>query len=96
VSDSAGPLKRVRYFAGQLLTAADFEAEQRYFLERHRRHNRLLHGWGVVSGLEVSSDGNRGGSVRVGPGFALDCVGDEIVLCEPRVQALPVEGSVVT
>ena len=45
--------ERNRYFTGKLLVARDLVQEQAYFLGRHRLHNRLLHGWGVVCGLEV-------------------------------------------
>jgi hypothetical protein len=48
---SENQLKRVKYHHGMLLSAKDLTAEQEYFLERQRRHNRYLHGWGVVSGL---------------------------------------------
>jgi len=44
-------LRRVNYFAGRLLTAEDFRAEQEYHREKSRRHNRRLHGSGVASGL---------------------------------------------
>jgi hypothetical protein len=77
-------LKRVHYFAGQLLTAADFAAEQEYFLERLRRHNRCCHGWGVVCGLDL---GVNGAQVTVAPGMALDCYGNEIIL--PRLTTMP-------
>jgi hypothetical protein len=71
-------LKRVRYFSGQLLSAEDFQVEQEYFLARLRRHNRFLHGWGVVTGLTVDlADGD---SVVIQPGFAIDCAGNELVL----------------
>jgi hypothetical protein len=46
-------LVRLRYFYGQLLGAEDFQAEQRYFREKLKLHNRCLHGYGVVCGLEV-------------------------------------------
>lgn len=72
-----GGLQRVRYFAGQLLTADDFATEQAYWIERQRRHNRRLHGWGVVEGLGVSIDGPK---VFVEPGMAIDCAGNEIFL----------------
>ena len=74
-------IERVRYFEGQLLSAADFAQEQAYQLAKSRRHNRWLHGWGVVSGLTVALDGNVG--VRVSPGTAIDCAGNELVLDEP-------------
>jgi len=43
----------VNYFPRQLLTADDMTADQQYFLNKLRRHNRYLHGWGVVCGLEI-------------------------------------------
>jgi hypothetical protein len=73
---------RVRYLHGQLLTAEDLEDEQRYHVEMHRLHNRWLHGWGVVSGLEVKAA--EGWTVQVEPGYALDAYGREIVVPEPQ------------
>jgi hypothetical protein len=71
-------LTRIRYFTGQLLSAGDFEDEQEYLLARLRRHNRFLHGWGVVAGLTVGlADGN---AVVIQPGLAIDCAGNELVL----------------
>jgi hypothetical protein len=63
-------MERVRFFDGQLLTAADFEAEQKYHLEKRRLHNRMLHGFGVVDGLRVSVAGGTDATVVVSPGFA--------------------------
>jgi hypothetical protein len=85
-------LSRVRYFTGQLLSPDDFEDEQAYFLGKHRRHNRLLHGEGIVYGLEVSVGA---GKVRVEPGFALDGHGREICVPEAAGVQLPTTGSVV-
>lgn len=48
-----GVLERPRYFPRQLLTPVDLTLEQQYFRDRMRRHNRLLHGWGVVCGALV-------------------------------------------
>lgn len=48
-----GLLERPRYFPRQLLTPAELTLEQQYFRDKLRRHNRLLHGWGVVCGAEV-------------------------------------------
>lgn len=68
-------LQRNRYFSGRLLSAKDFELEQNYFLEKQRLHNRLLHGSGIVAGLEVSLNQN---SIVVQSGCALDCQGNLI------------------
>jgi hypothetical protein len=70
-------LRRCRYFTGHLLQADDFTTEQAYFVEKHRRHNRYLHGWGVVRGFEVSVLGS---DVVVRPGVAIDCAGNELHL----------------
>jgi len=45
---------RNQYFYGQLLSARDFQSEQAYFREKLKLHNRCLHGYGVVCGLEVA------------------------------------------
>ena len=79
--------RRPRYFSGQLLTSDDFEAEQSYHLEARRGHDRHLHGWGVVSGLDVTPSG--GGGVVVEPGLAIDGLGRSIVVPEPRDMADP-------
>ena len=77
--------ERVRYFQGQLLGSADFVAEQEYWLERRRLHNRMAHGWGVISGLSVEPAGGpdktndpANTTVTVGPGYALSPLGEEI------------------
>ncbi len=84
------PLKRVHYFHGQQLSVEDFQAEQEYFRERLRRHNRCFHGWGVVCGLELSVTGSR---VVITPGLALDCRGNEVVLPELLPVDLPTSAS---
>ncbi len=74
-------LKRVHYFDHQFLKVHDFQAEQDYHVKMRRRHNRLLHGWGVVEGLEVRQRGQR--EITIEPGMAIDNQGQEIVLSEP-------------
>src|SRR6185436_13148051 len=79
----ASSLERLRYFPRQLLTADDMRVEQEYFREKQRRHNRFLHGWGVVCGLEVVPDPTKGAmAVKVCPGYALGPWGDEIFVEE--------------
>jgi hypothetical protein len=74
-------LERVRYFFGKLLSVDDFQEEQSYFLNRLRRHNRFLHGWGVVSGLDVKI--SRAKEIVISAGLAIDCAGNEIAVAEP-------------
>jgi hypothetical protein len=80
--------ERNRYYTGRFLTARDFQDEQDYFLSRHYTHNRLMHGWGIVCGLEVRphlNDSCQDRYVIVTPGVAIDCCGREIVLKEKMV-----------
>ncbi len=78
-------LVRPNFYFGQLITADDLAAEQRYQRDRVRRHNRLAHGAGVVVGLDVRTSGN---DLVVSPGLAFDANGDEIVVdAERRVPA---------
>lgn len=79
--------ERPRYFTGKLVTAADFELEQRYHIEKRRLLNRMLQGPGVVSGLGVTA--GDGQTVVVEPGFALDSYGREILVCDPQQLAIP-------
>ena len=82
--DPAGR-ERTRFFLGQLVGPEDFTQDQRYFREKHRRHNRMLHGWGVVCGLGVTQPADDKGlptpfTVCVAPGYVLGPYGDEILV----------------
>jgi hypothetical protein len=91
-SDSGIVMERNRYFTGKYMTARDFSGEQSYFLNRHRLHNRLLHGWGIVCGLRVlhhPDENCRQEWVVVRAGIAIDCYGREIVLPKDTTFKLP-------
>ena len=57
----ASSLERSRYFSRELLTADDLTADQQHVLSKLRRHNRYLHGWGVVCGAAVARSALRTG-----------------------------------
>ena len=78
-------LQRVNYFSGQLITANDMTVEQEYRLEKLHRHNRLLHGWGVVCGCSVKPNpsADKPWQVRVCPGYVITPHGNEIYIGEP-------------
>jgi hypothetical protein len=71
-------LERTRWFARQIVGPDDLTQDQLYFRERHRRHNRLLHGWGIVCGARVQRAG--GCKVVIEPGYVLGPHGDEILI----------------
>lgn len=48
-------LERTQYFPEQILSPSDLAQDRTYLLHRLRRHNRLLHGWGIVLGFTVEA-----------------------------------------
>lgn len=74
--------ERPRFFSGQLLTDRDLVAAQQYVIEKNKLHNRYLVGTGVVCGLAVRCNPSCQGTILVEPGYAIDCCGNDIVLCE--------------
>lgn len=73
------PQCTLNYHFGMLLGVDDFQAEQGFHLGRSRRHQRLLHGSGVVAGYPVSFD-EALTELRVGPGLAVDALGRDLAL----------------
>lgn len=76
-------LCRPRFFAGQLLSEQDLNRLDHYIIEKHKLHNRHLHGSGVVCGLEVKCSPCDTGMVTVTAGYALSPCGEDIVVCKP-------------
>ena len=75
--------ERNRYFYGKPMTVSDFEAEQRYLIGKHRYINRLIHGAGVLCGLQVTLPTNFSAvrpTVELAEGAALDCCGNLIIV----------------
>jgi len=88
-------LTRPNFYCGQLLTDADLSAmiewtRKRLALSRYRD------GWGVVCGLDLScgapgenvaccgeAKASAGPAVYLSAGYALDCCGNDLVVCEP-------------
>ena len=84
--------KRMNYFDRQFLRARDFKVEQQYHIDRHRRHNRLLHTPGVATPHDLTVMGQEGDlSITVTAGTAIDKEGREIILLKPKSITLPFE-----
>ncbi len=75
-------LVQPRFFCGQMLSEQDLTA----MLDWAKGKSALVRyrlGWGVVCGLEVccASSPGSGPVVRVGPGYAIDCCGNDMIVC---------------
>lgn len=92
----APAIERNHWFPYKYIGAQDLVAEQDYLVSRHRAHNRLLHGFGVVCGLTVARhprDDCAADHVVVAAGIAIDALGRELILSGDTARVLPVEKS---
>lgn len=87
VSISTGTLSpdlRVNYAYGMVLGLGEFLQEQQYFLQKDYLHERALHGFGTVYGLQVTTSPTAGSpgdyTLGVTPGMAIDQWGREVVV----------------
>lgn len=64
---------------GMLLGVDELRTEQGFHLGRSRRHQRLLHGSGVVAGYAVQFDA-QSFDLHVTPGLAVDALGRDLAL----------------
>jgi hypothetical protein len=87
-------LVRVNYFAGMVLGVDEFRTEQDYVRHRLNRRNQLVHGAGIVAGLQVkvAADGDAA-RVAIAPGLAFDPAGNEICIDVPCLLTLPAAGA---
>lgn len=77
-----GSIVRPDYRPGNYLLPDDLKTGQGYIQQRLRRHNRMLHGAGVICGMKVTpaNDPAHPWQVYVCPGYAIGPYGDEIIL----------------
>ena len=91
MSTNIPSIERLAFFNGQRLTAEDLTAVQTANRDLRWLHNRSLHGWGIGSGFSV--EGETGDtSVSIGAGYAIDCLGREIILTDPVTKTVPSVG----
>jgi hypothetical protein len=86
--DETAFVERLRFFDGQRLFAQDLQAIDTFHREMRWLHNQSLHDLGIGRGLAVTGRRDER-EVRVGPGYALDALGREIVLTRDRVEQVP-------
>ena len=72
--------ERPRFYPRQIITADDLTLDQEYSRQKFQRHNRFLHGWGVVCGATLDYT-TKPWMIKVAAGYVLGPCGEEIVLC---------------
>lgn len=78
--------KRVRYRERQTLDAATLNAEQSYRMALQRGHHLDVHGWGIITGLNLELASNQ---LQIQPGLAVDGYGRLLIIQEPIRKKLP-------
>jgi hypothetical protein len=82
------PFDRVTYREGQRLTARDLKDDRARRTSLRRLHVRHLHEtWGIATGFDVQAAG--ASAVGVGPGYAIDIVGRDLVLSSSLAIPVP-------
>ncbi|MFE7132055.1 hypothetical protein ACFVIM_14440 [Streptomyces sp. NPDC057638] len=83
---------RPAFHEGQVLSAADLSATVAYARDSAARHARLLHAWGIVEGLALTTESrtdpttnDRYAEVSVAPGCAVDGNGREVLVDTPAI-----------
>ena len=77
-------IERLQFFNGQRLFASDLQGVEAFNREMRWLHNKSLHQPGIGNGFAVSGKkGDR--NVIIGPGYAIDSMGREIVSTQEQV-----------
>lgn len=86
---STGLPTRNHYFSGKAMSADDMILEQKYFIEKLKRMNSELSGYGIVNGLTIASFNSSLKSIDVNPGVAVDSHGNLLLLYTQQAMTLP-------
>src|ERR1051325_6493678 len=88
ILDQTRFIERQQFFNGQRLFADDLQTLEAFNREMRWLHNKSLHQPGIGNGFAVSGKkGDR--EVTIGPGYAIDREGHEIVLIRDQIEAVP-------
>ena len=87
--------KRINFFKGFLTTEKDWNDAERYHIDKRRLHNKMLHSAGIVYGyagdLKVSARARGDLSVEVQPGYAMDGVGNDLMIFDATIRNINLE-----
>ncbi len=81
LAEAYNGVKTPLYFDRQVVRASDLNLDRRSHDEELQRMRRLLHGWGIVGGLDVILN-FREDFLRVGRGYGITPTGEEVFLPE--------------
>ncbi len=88
IIDETKFVERFQFFDGQRLFASDLQGSEAFNREMRWLHNQSLHQPGVGSGF--AAGGKKGDrEVTIGPGYATDALGREIILTETQTLPIP-------
>ncbi|MDQ3928727.1 MAG: DUF4159 domain-containing protein [Chloroflexota bacterium] len=76
-------LKRVNPFMGLMIDATTWGDSHDYHRQSGQAHALVMHGWGIVTGLEVDAADPADRSVWIRPGVAVDPEGKLIIVAQP-------------
>ncbi|MGN6108355.1 MAG: hypothetical protein ACTHU0_24830 [Kofleriaceae bacterium] len=95
MSETQQGFKRINFFKGFLTTEKDWNDAERYHIDKRRLHNRMLHSAGIVYGyggdLRVSSRARGDLSVEVQPGYAIDGMGNDLMIFDATIRNINLE-----
>jgi hypothetical protein len=88
ILDQTRFIERQQFFNGQRLFADDLQSLEGFNRELRWLHNKSLHQPGIGNGFAVTGKkGDR--EVTIGPGYAIDREGHEIILIRDQVESVP-------
>jgi hypothetical protein len=88
ILDQTRFIERQQFFNGQRLFKDDLQTLEAFNREMRWLHNKSLHQPGISNGFAVTGKkGDR--EVTIGPGYAIDREGHEIVLIRDQIEAVP-------
>ena len=95
MSEQLQGFKRINFFKGFLTTEKDWNDAERYHIDKRRLHNRMMHSPGVVYGfagdLRVSARARGDLSVEVQPGYAIDGLGNDLMIQDATIRNISLE-----
>ena len=82
-------LKRNHYYTGKRINKEDLIIEQNYFIDKIRAINKMLIGYGIVTGLSVDDFSNKNKRLVLNEGIGIDSHGNFITVLNKREFKLP-------